>query len=82
MAKNLKSANSIIKRNQLIRILKTKGIKRFNKKALEKLEYLLEKKTEIYAELSARRLMIDGRKTLTEKDVISAEEEKLEEFEI
>mgnify|MGYP001560858176 FL=1 len=82
MAKNLKLTASLVKKNQLIRLLKIKGVKRFNKKALEKLSYELEKKAEDYAELLARKLMLEGRKTLIEKDIIFAEDKKTDEFEI
>lgn len=82
MAKNLKLINSLIKKNQLVKILKTNGIKRFNKKALEKLGCELEKKVGDYAELLSRKLMLEGRKTLTERDIILNENERLEKFEI
>lgn len=81
MKKNSKS-NNLIKKNQLIQVLKDKGIKRFNQRALEKLSCELEKKAEDYAELLSRKLMLEGRKTLTERDIIFNENERLEEFEI
>lgn len=82
MAKNLKLNSSLIKKNQLIRLLKTKGIKRFNKKALKKLGRKLEEKAENYAELLARKLMLEGRKTLIEGDIIFTEDKRIEGFEI
>ncbi len=82
MAKNLKLQNQLIKKNKLIQLLKAKGIKRFNRKALEKLGRKLEEKAENYAELLARKLMLEGRKTLIEEDIIFAEDKRTEEFEI
>ncbi|MBU2523334.1 MAG: NFYB/HAP3 family transcription factor subunit [Nanoarchaeota archaeon] len=61
----------IIKRNNLALLLKKHGIKRLNKNALKMIEKKLEEKAEIMAELIARKLMLEGRKTLKEEDISS-----------
>lgn len=71
MKEKIKLDNSLIKRNNLIILLKKNGIKRFNKDALKMLEQKLKEKAEILAELLSRKLMLEGRKTLKEEDVQS-----------
>lgn len=84
MVKSKKSANSLItsliKRNQLKGVLKKKGIGRFNEKALDRLEQELEKEAENYAEFLARKPMLDGRKTLMEKDIVPPKLEKKKRY--
>ncbi|MEK6823425.1 MAG: hypothetical protein AABY06_00160 [Nanoarchaeota archaeon] len=85
MKNNKKIVNSLIKRNHLIKILKNAGIKRFNKEALKKLEKELENDAKRYATALARKLLIEGRKTLTKKEIrfiMGEKEEKKEEYEI
>jgi histone H3/H4 len=77
--------NSIIKHNQIIKILNAGGIKRFKKEALREIEKNFINKLKLEIKLMERKLMIEGRKTLTEKDVksiISAKNKETEVFEI
>ena len=71
MKKNINSNNSLIKRNNLIILLKEHGIKRFNKAALKMLEQKIKEKTEIIVESLSRELILQGRKTLKEEDISS-----------
>jgi len=85
MKNNADKSNSLIKRNQLTKILKKWGIKRFEKKALRAIEEKIIDELKEDSKLMARKLMLEGRKTLTEKDilfVIAAKNKEKEEFEI
>ena len=69
-----------------VELMKKRDIKRFNKKALWLLEQKLGEDLDKYIEFLARKLMIEGRKTLKEgdiKDLKNALEKKEKEgFEI
>jgi len=85
MKNNADKSNSLIKRNQLTKILKKWGIKRFEKKALRAIEEKIIDELKEDSKLMTRKLMLEGRKTLTEKDilfVIAAKNKEKEEFEI
>lgn len=85
MQNNNKKINTLIKKNQLIKILKKEGIKRFKKGALKSLEQKIMEELKKDSQLMARRLMLEGRKTLTEKDVnavMGVKNEKESGFEI
>jgi histone H3/H4 len=87
MEENKRKNNSLIKRNVAIEILKERGIKRVNSKAIEAFGQKLEEKARIWAEVLERKLIINGRKTLKERDMIEIDlfEKKVkekEEFEI
>lgn len=85
MSKNKESINTLIKKNQLIKILKKGGIKRFQKEALKVLEQKIIDELKKDSKLMVRKLMLEGRKTLTKGDVKSITEAKSkeeEEFEI
>lgn len=68
--RNNKRDSSLIKRSNVIKLLKKEGIKRFKKEALRVLEKKIIDKLREDSKLMVRRLMLEGRKTLTEKDVI------------
>ena len=85
MKNNADKSNSLIKRNQLTKILKKWGIKRFEKKALRAIEEKIIDELKEDSKLMTRKLMLEGRKTLTKKDVLSAiaaKNKEKEEFEI
>ena len=85
MKNNADKNNSLIKRNQLTKMLKEWGVKRFKKKALKAIEEKIIDELKEDSKLMARKLMLEGRKTLTEKDilfVIAAKNKEKEEFEI
>ena len=85
MKNNADKNNSLIKRNQLTKILKKWGIKRFEKKALRAIEEKIIDELKEDSKLMTRKLMLEGRKTLTEKDILSviaAKNKEKEEFEI
>ena len=85
MKNNADKNNSLIKRKQLTKILKKWGIKRFEKKALKAIEKKIIDELKEDSKLMARKLMLEGRKTLTEKDILSviaAKNKEKEEFEI
>jgi len=85
MKNNENKDNSLIKRNRLVEILKRGGIKRFEKEALRAIEEKIIDELKEDSKLMVRRLMLEGRKTLIEKDVIeimAAKIKKENEFEI
>ena len=85
MKNNADKNNSLIKRNQLTKMLKEWGVKRFKKKALKAIEEKIIDELKEDSKLMTRKLMLEGRKTLTEKDilfVIAAKNKEKEEFEI
>ena len=85
MRNNANNDNSLIKRNRLTEILKKWGIKRFEKKALKTIEKKIIDELKEDSKLMTRKLMLEGRKTLTEKDilfVIAAKNKEKDEFEI
>ena len=85
MKNNADKNNSLIKRNQLTKMLKEWGVKRFEKKALRAIEEKIIDELKEDSKLMTRKLMLEGRKTLTEKDilfVIAAKNKEKEEFEI
>ena len=85
MKNNADKSNSLIKRNQLTKMLKEWGVKRFKKKALKAIEEKIIDELKEDSKLMTRKLMLEGRKTLTEKDilfVIAAKNKEKEEFEI
>ena len=85
MKNNADKNNSLIKRNQLTKMLKEWGVKRFEKKALRAIEEKIIDELKEDSKLMTRKLMLEGRKTLTEKDILSviaAKNKEKEEFEI
>lgn len=83
MEKTSKSNNSLIKRTRLIEMFKKHGIERFNKAALDALERKLEEEAGLFAERLARKLVLEGRKTLKEEDVlVLAKSEEVPRLEI
>ena len=85
MRNNANNDNSLIKRNRLTEILKKWGIKRFKKKALKAIEEKIIDELKEDSKLMVRKLMLEGRKTLTEKDILSivaAKNKEKDEFEI
>ena len=69
MEKNQESDNSLIKKKGLIKIMKGAGIGRFGKGSLEAFEIRLKERTCRDIRALARRLEIEGRKTLKKEDI-------------
>ena len=81
MKKSKLSINTLIKRKNLLLMLKNKGINQTRKEALALIEKMIEKNLEKTILLSKEEMTINGRKILNEKDVLSAAEKlKKEEF--
>jgi histone H3/H4 len=80
MEKNKTSANRLIKRNQLIKFLKEKGINRTNTKALEEIQKKIFKYLTILTDQAKENMITHGRNTLIREDVIK--ENHQEEYEI
>jgi len=69
MNKNTKMNNSLIKRKNLLSILKNAGITRTSPKALEKLEKTITTQAEQTALNLKEKITIQGKKTLEMNDI-------------
>jgi len=69
MKNNKEKANTLIKRNNLLSFMKSKGIERISPKAINKIEQLIKKVLEDNIEEIKERAFVDGRKTIKPKDI-------------
>ena len=69
MKKNKEKANTLIKRNNLLSFVKSKGIKRISPEAINKIEQLIKKVLEDNIEEIKERAFVEGRKTIKLKDI-------------
>jgi len=69
MKKNKEKANTLIKRNNLLSFVKSKGIKRISPEAINKIEQLIKKFLEDNIEEIKERAFVEGRKTIKLKDI-------------
>ena len=76
LIKNEKN-NALIKRKKLIALLKSVGITRFKAEVFDILEQKIESEIKMWGELFAHKLMIEGRKTLTKKDLVIEKKEEI-----
>jgi len=72
MEKNNQKINSLVKRKTLNKILKKAGIKRASKKAIILLEKNILEEIQRLAKELKQEMIINGRETLKEKDVINS----------
>ncbi len=76
MEKNKKKTSLLIKEKYLRELLKENGISRLNPKALTKIEKSITKMVEDLAGRLKEKSIIEGRRTIKEKDVESVLEKK------
>ncbi|MEK6893761.1 MAG: histone-like protein [Nanoarchaeota archaeon] len=69
MNKSKKKLNTLIKRKNLIQMLKANGIKRTNKEALEFMENLIKENLINTLQFAKQNMEIHGRKTLMPEDI-------------
>ena len=84
MKNNKIKANTLIKRKKLKQILKTSGIKRINKRAINFIENLINRNLINAVQYAKQNMEIHGRKTLRTIDIKEAFrlKNKEENFEI
>ena len=73
MTNNEKNANSLIKRKNLVFLLKKAGISRVNKKAIEEIERVTESHLTKLALSLKEAITIKGKKTLEKQDILESE---------
>ncbi len=64
--------NTLIKKKNLIGILKSRKIRRISPKALEQIEKEIKEEINKLAQVLEQKMIIKGRKTLTKKDIQEA----------
>ncbi|MEK6850666.1 MAG: hypothetical protein AABX85_03775 [Nanoarchaeota archaeon] len=69
MKNNKSSDNTLIKRNNLLALLKSYGINRISPRALKKIDLLIRKEIEEMGIVLKEIIVIKGRKTLLEEDI-------------
>ena len=69
MKNNKSSDNTLIKRNNLLALLKSYGINRISPRALKKIDLLIRKEIEEIGIVLKEIIVIKGRKTLLEEDI-------------
>jgi len=78
MIKNKKIANTLIKRKNLVKLIKKIGVKRISPEAIITLEKSLTKNTLHIINVARQNSIIHGRKTIIKEDIKSAEETRNE----
>ena len=69
MKNNKKKTNTLIKRNNLMSLMRERGINRISPSATDKIESLIKEFIEDNIEKIKQRAFSNGRKTITEEDI-------------
>lgn len=76
MEKNKKKDNTLIKRRNLVLLLKKAGINRISKQALEEIEIKARENLEKMAVLLKQTITIKGKKTLEKPDILDLKQDE------
>ena len=82
MKKIKQKPNTLIKRNQMIKLLKREGINRINPISLNEIEKNLRIYLKKIIKKAKENIITHGRRTLLKKDIQSINEEKQQDWEV